>query len=143
MKNQTGFTLLELLTVVAILAILAAIALPSYQTYVERTDLAVAKNELLDIAAQMRQNKMLNNGNYSTAGLASLINAKNNNPQSKYTFISGFGSGSSINSYYVYLQPRPSSYRKSLYITASGTIYECKTVSEAQSKSSSCTMINK
>ena len=141
--KEAGFTLLELLTVVAIIAILTIIALPSYQAHIERTDLAVAKNELLDIVAQMRQNKILNNGNYSVAGLTSVVNAKNNNLKSKYTFVSAFGNGSSINSYYVYLQPRPSNYKKSLYIMASGTIYECKTVSEAQNKSSSCTMINK
>ena len=141
--KEAGFTLLELLTVVAIIAILTIIALPSYQAYVERTDLATAKNELLDIVAQMRQNKTLNNRNYSVAGLASLVSAKNSDPKSKYTFVSAFGNASSINSYYVYLQPKPSNYKRSLYIVASGTIYECKTASEAQSKSSSCTVINK
>ena len=46
MKNQQGFTLIELMIVVAIIAILAAIALPAYQNYVRKARFA----EVLSIA---------------------------------------------------------------------------------------------
>jgi type IV pilus assembly protein PilA len=45
-SSQHGFILIEWMIVVAIIAILAAIALPKYQDYVARTQLAAALAEL-------------------------------------------------------------------------------------------------
>ena len=52
MKNNRGFTLIEVMVAVVIVAILAAIAIPSYTEYVTKARRSAAKNTLLDIVAK-------------------------------------------------------------------------------------------
>jgi type IV pilus assembly protein PilE len=69
-RNQSGFTLIELMMVIAIVAILLAIALPAYQNQLIRGHRAAAKSEMMDIANRQQQ-FLLANRNY-TATLSDL-----------------------------------------------------------------------
>lgn len=64
-RAPRGFTLLEAMITVAVLAILAAIALPSYQDYVRRSQLAEAFSNLSDLRVKLEQFYQ-DNRNYGT-----------------------------------------------------------------------------
>ena len=55
MKRAQGFTLIEVMITVAIVAILATIAVPSYQDYVRRSQIAEATTALSDARVRMEQ----------------------------------------------------------------------------------------
>lgn len=59
-RGASGFTLIELMVTVVIITVLAAIAYPSYAQYMERRDLAVARQEALRIASELERFKAKN-----------------------------------------------------------------------------------
>lgn len=65
-RNNIGFTLIELMIVVAVMAIIVAVALPNYREYVLKSNRAVAKGALLELASRQEQ-YFLNNRSYTNA----------------------------------------------------------------------------
>lgn len=69
--RDRGFTLIELMVAIVIVAILASIAIPSYQAYVRRGQLAEAFTTLSDMRVKMEQwyqdNKFYGTSSTSTA----------------------------------------------------------------------------
>lgn len=81
MKQQTGFTLIELMVTVVIVAIIAGIALPSYQEYVRRQRLAQVQQEMNVIAGELERfkSKNLSYTGFDSAQIAHIYGTAFNN----------------------------------------------------------------
>lgn len=94
MKNNKGFTLIEVMIVVAIIGILAAIAYPSYDEYVKRGNRTEGQAFLSDVAARQERYFSQNNvyvtkdSDISKLGLSSA-----GSPTGKYSLTVGTGGG--------------------------------------------------
>lgn len=67
MRQEQGFTLIELMIAVVIIGILASIAVPQYQAYVERAACEDGKSLLTQAGASMERRRAQNNGAYDAA----------------------------------------------------------------------------
>lgn len=77
MKDNKGFTLIELMIVVVIVGILAAIAVPSYQQHVVKSNRAAAEAFMLQAANKEEQVMLDMRGYVAVAANANFQNAPN------------------------------------------------------------------
>ena len=89
MKQQKGFTLIELMVVVAIVGILVAVALPSYTDYVIRSKRADATGALM-AATNAMERWRANNFSYAgaSAGVTFAANVPSDGSASPYYTLS-------------------------------------------------------
>ena len=95
LKKLGGFTLIELMITVAIIGILAAVALPSYKSYLIKSDRAVAKAQILDIANRQPQFLVSNRAYASKAQLEASGYTLPAELVGKYTYDVTVGTGAS------------------------------------------------
>ncbi|MCX8895663.1 pilin [Vibrio parahaemolyticus] len=65
-KKQQGFTLIELMIVVAIIGVLAAVAIPAYQNYVQKTEVASASATVRGLLTNIDMYQQENGGTFPT-----------------------------------------------------------------------------
>ena len=80
-RQDSGFTLIELMIVVAIIGILAAVAMPSYNDYITRSKITEAVGALSDARVRMEQyfqdNRFYNTDGTAAAGCAPTVTVAN------------------------------------------------------------------
>ena len=134
---KQGFTLIEMMIAVAVIGILAAIALPSYSYFVEKADLAHARTGLVTINQILVREKIKDNltGAIIQNNTDIALGGVDIGVREKYDIVVRCGSGAnpgacagnnSVSTYFLFAVPNDMTSRtKSLWMSHSGTVYEC------------------
>ena len=119
-----GFSLMELMVVVLIIGILAAIVFPNYQTYVERTALAQAKQQLLSTKQAVESARLVNPRGFNPKTKLDDKIKKAGNENKRYSFSYALKADTAE----IFLQAVPTNenYQFGLWMNQDGTVYKCK-----------------
>ena len=135
-KKISGYTLLELMIAIAIIAVIAAFALPAYQNYLERANLAEAKQQMLSFRQSVEAQKLINPRASLADILADTANVPALNDTQKYTF------SRAIENKKMYLQavPKINGHKYGIWIDSDSSVYRCRdlTGSATSTKPSNC-----
>jgi type IV pilus assembly protein PilE len=100
-RNQTGVTLIELMTVIVIVGILTTVAVPSYRRYTMRAQRSDATAALLRIAAAQEKFYLQNNTYTTTVGSGGLNLGNGSSERGWYTLTIAAPTGFTIGTAYV------------------------------------------
>ena len=146
-RRQHGFSLIEMLVVIIILGVLAAFAMPMYQDYIEKGQLADAKTAALKLRQEFEAARLARPRAFSSRDQfqAEYDNAKaaaiTGKVKTQYRFsetILPAGQKARPNGFSIAITPTKSSNKYGLRMTMGGDVLRCDYKNNTLAEESSC-----